>query len=432
MFAAREFDLSINASVKEGPLMLCSITAPLALRRSCLLLAVCLLVPHIAFAHSAGDDAAVQVLVEKFFDLYQKRDLDGLMGLWSEKSPDFATSRQRFQQTFAANRIQLKSVSIRKADINKDGATVRTIAEVNAEDVKTGKTVNGFGLMNRTFQFLREDGGWKVWQYVASEERLAKALLTAKTEDERKALLAADKDLVSDELVRALLSEGLRLEDRREYSAALSCYAIAWTLAEQLHYLIGIANALKSMAIVHRLQGHYVQALESYERSLKVSRELGDKKGVAIALNSIGRIHGLRGDYAQAVERLEESLKISREMDDKQGIAGVLLNIGDVHKKQGNYAQALEYFRDSLRISREIGDKRIIASALGSIGLIHKSRGNYSQALKNLQEGLKMFVERGDKRGIAIALHDVGYVHDLQGNYPQALENYQDSLRISR
>jgi CHAT domain-containing protein/tetratricopeptide (TPR) repeat protein len=420
-------------SVKEGPLMLRSITLPLplALSRACLWLAVCSFVPHIAFAQSAGDDAAVQVLVEKFFDLYQKRDLDGLMGLWSEKSPDFATSRQRFQQTFAASRIQLKNVSIRKADINKDGATVRAIAEVNAEDVKTGKTVNGFGVMNRTFQLVMEGGGWKVWKYSASEEGLAGDLLAAKTEDERKAMLAAQRELVTDELVRALLSEGRRREDRGEYSAALSAYEIAIKLAEQLHYQMSAAIALRSIGNIHYRQGNLAQALENYQGSLRIGRDTGDTRIIASALGSIGVVYKARGNYGQALKLFQESLKIFENRGEKRGIAINLHEIGFVHDLQGNYAQALEYYQASLRISREIDDKEGIAITLNNIGNIQHAQGKYDQALESYNNSLKISEEMGDKEGIAIRLNNIGeVVKDARGDYAQALEYYQKSLSI--
>ena len=196
---------------------------------SCLLLLTCSSVPQVTIAQSAADDAALRKLAEKFFDLYQKRDLEGLMALWSDKSPDLVTRRQEFQQTFAANKLQLRSLSIRKVEVNNDKATIRAVVEINAEDVKTGKAAAGFGIMNRTFHLLREGEAWKVWQYVASEQELAAALLSAKTEEERKALLEAEKELVTVELVQALLSEGRRRHIQGAYSVALD---ILWACAE--------------------------------------------------------------------------------------------------------------------------------------------------------------------------------------------------------
>src|SRR5690349_19938342 len=71
-----------------------------------LILCLAFSVPSFALAQSA-DEMALRALAEKFFAAYQQQAVDGLMSLWSEKAPDFASSQQGFQQTFAANKVEL-------------------------------------------------------------------------------------------------------------------------------------------------------------------------------------------------------------------------------------------------------------------------------------------------------------------------------------
>jgi CHAT domain-containing protein/tetratricopeptide (TPR) repeat protein len=413
--------------------MLRSITPPLriALSLSCLLFAVCSFVPHVAFAQTADDDASVRALVDRFFDLYQKRDLDGLMGLWSDKSPDFATSRQQFQQTFAANKIELRSLAFRKVEVSKEEANVRVMAEVFAEDVKTGKPAGGFGVINRTVHLVRAGEVWKLWQYLPSEEGLAAALLSAKTEEDRKAVLATDKELVTGELVRALLSEGRRLQTRGEYSAALNSYEIALSLSDQLRYPMGAANALRSVGVIQFSQADYGKALQCFEKSLKISQDRGYKLGIAYSLNNIASLYREQDRYAEALEYFQRSIKIAEELDDAQVIAGTLSNIGNVYDSQGKKASALEYYQRSLKISEELGYKRGIANAFNNIGNIHKSQSNFKQALGYYEKSLKLTQELGNKPTLEIILNNIGFVHDSQGNYAQALDYYQRSVKIS-
>src|SRR5690348_2726365 len=89
-------------------------------------LALCLacLMPLVATAQSA-DEALLRALTEKFFAAYQQKDLDGLMRLWSAKSPDLAASKQSFEQSLAAvERIELKSLTIGKLTVDGDKANV--------------------------------------------------------------------------------------------------------------------------------------------------------------------------------------------------------------------------------------------------------------------------------------------------------------------
>jgi CHAT domain-containing protein/Tfp pilus assembly protein PilF len=399
---------------------------------SCLLFLVCSNIPQVATAQSPGDDSVIRKLVEEFFGRYQKSDLDGLISLWSEKSPDVITRRHEFQQTFARTKIRLRKLTIGKTDVNKDKATIRVAVEIEAEDIKSGKAADGFGIINRTFHLLREGEVWKVWQYVASEQELATVLLAAKTDEERKGLLAAEKELVTVELVRALLSEGRRLHTQGAYSVALDSYGLALSLAESLRDLSGAANAIRGMANAHFLQGNYKQALEDYQKSLRIYEEIGDKQGIAATLNNIGNVYTSQGAYTPALEHYQKSMKIREEIGDKQGIASTLNNIGLVYFSQGHYTQALEHYQKGLKCAEEVGLKQGIASALTNIGNVRNSQGNYRQALEVYQKSLKIQEAMGDRQGIAATLGNIGLVHYLQGNYRQALERHQRSLKIKK
>src|SRR5215467_12500497 len=52
-------------------------------------------------ASQASAEPAVRAVVEKYFALYAAKDLDELIGLWSEKSPDHASLKQNLQRQFA-------------------------------------------------------------------------------------------------------------------------------------------------------------------------------------------------------------------------------------------------------------------------------------------------------------------------------------------
>src|SRR5262249_7579440 len=146
-------------------------------------------VPFPAFSQSA-DETALRNLAEKFFAVYRNSDLDSLIGLWSEKSPDLATNKQSFQQTFAVNKIELKSLKIGKINVENTKATVRVVAEISASDLKTGKAALDFGVTNRTLHCVKESGEWKLWRYALAAEDLAEALVKANNKAERAKLLA--------------------------------------------------------------------------------------------------------------------------------------------------------------------------------------------------------------------------------------------------
>jgi CHAT domain-containing protein len=378
----------------------------------------------------SADEMALGSLTERFFAAYQKQDLDALMSLWSEKSPDYAASKQSFQQSFTANKIELKGTTMGKLTLDGEKASLRVVVDLSAVEVKTGKPASGFGKLNRTLHFIKEGGVWKISRFVSSEEELATAIAAAKTDEERKALLAADKGLVTIELQKALLAQGNRFRSAGGFSQAIMISQLALTLAQELGDTTGIANSLRNIGAVYRLQGNYPQAMEYFQRSLKISEELGNKAGIAPTLGNLGNLHQVQGNYLQALEYYERYLKVAEELGNKAGIASTLSNMGNVYRLQGNYSQALEYSLRSLKISEELGNKAVITPTLGNIGLIYQSQGNYVQALEYSLRSLRLAEELGDKEGIAYTLGNIGLIYQSQGNYPQTLEHYLRSLKI--
>jgi CHAT domain-containing protein/Tfp pilus assembly protein PilF len=392
----------------------------------------CLFIAAPSFAQtSAADEASLRRLVEKYYAAYEKKDLNELLGLWSEKSPDLAAHKKSLQEVFAATRkIELKGLAVGKITLDVDKTRLRLAVEINAIDAKSGKPMEGFGKLNRTVHLVKESDEWKIWQYVPSEEELAAALVEAKTEAERKALLKTDKEFLTVALVQALLTQGRRLFIQSEYPQALTIYQLAGELADQLDDKKGKITVLRGIGNIQARQGNYTQALEFYHESLKLAEKNDDKDGISSALINIGLVHQLQGNYTQASECLQRSLKIAEEMGDQSGVGFSLNNLGTLHHRQGNYSQALEYYQKSLKFAEQIGDKDVISSTLNNIGIVHQLQGNYLRALEYYQRGLKIAEQIEGKHEISISLINIGIVHQLQGNYSQALEYLQKSLKI--
>jgi CHAT domain-containing protein/Tfp pilus assembly protein PilF len=421
---------------------------------------------------SPQDEASLRRFIEKYFTAYEKRDLNELIAMWSEKSPNVASNKKTLQELFSATqKIEIKALNISAIAMDKDKVRIRLSVELNALDSKTGENLKGAGKLNRTLHLVKESEEWKIWQNLSSEEELAAALVEAKTGVERKQLLESDKQLVTTALLQILLTEGRRLYVQGNSTHALAIYQLSEELANQLDdkkstinalrgigniYLrqsnyfqameyfqkglkiaeeigdkIGINNTLTNIGIVLRYQSQSTQAMEYFQRSLKIAEEIGDKAGASNALINIGLVHQLQGNYARTLEFYQKSLKLKEEIGDKPGIGGTLNNIGLVYRYQGNYRQAIDYFQRSLKIAEETRNKIGISSALGNIGGIQQSQGNYAQALEYFHRCLTIMEEIGDKSGIGGTLNNIGLVYRYQGNYRQAMEYYQKGLKIA-
>ena len=332
-----------------------------------LMMVTCLVVcfPLVRLAQST-DEASLTGIVKSFFDAYQKEDIEGIKKLWSEKSPEATSSRESFQQTFtASDDIEVKSIAIGKMGMEGEKATLRVVAEMSAVDAKTGNAARGFGKQNLTFHFVKEGGNWKLWRYVKSEEELAVSIVAAKSEEERKALLETEKDLITVELHRSLSRQAEFLSDEGDYEKAITVFQLAQKIAEQLDDKLGIAFTLRGIAVINFRKGSYTLAVDYYQRSMKIAAPLGGNA----ALDTLKNHPLSQSNYVERLDYYQKSLKIAELLGDKATIAATLNSIGLYHRLLGHYAQALDDYHKSLKIAEAIGDKWMIHSLLKESGL---------------------------------------------------------------
>ena len=371
----------------------------------------------------------VRAVVEKYFALYTAEDLDGVMRLWSEKSPDYASIKQSLQGQFATEDFSFDHPVITRVEVGIDKASLRAVTNLTAINLKSKQ--NRERRMVHNMAFAREGGQWKVWRSALAEDDLAEALTRAEREAERAALLAAEKDLATVELVRALSGQGDRFAKRGENPRALKAYSVAHSLAEQLGDRREIAHTLHNLGHIHRVQGNFAPAMEYFQKALAINEALGEQAGIGRALIGIGLVHWLQGNFTQALEHYRKSLTIFEARNDGTAVATLLNNIGNIHRYRGDYAQALEYYAKSLKIRQELNDSFGVLSSLGNIGVVYGAQGNYAKALDYYRKSLAMSEAQGDKEGVAITLGNIGVLHRKQGDYAQALEHYRKSLAVS-
>jgi CHAT domain-containing protein len=372
----------------------------------------------------------VRHVVGQFFAAFQKKDLPGVMALWSEKSPELAAGRQSIQQAFARYRtIEVKNLSLNKITVESNKATVQLSGELNVVLAQTGASATQLPL-NWTIDLAQDAGAWKILKYVTREDELAETLSTLATPEERAARLHAAPELATPELVFALNKQARILLARSRQSEAVMLSDLALDLAQRLNDKRGMFLALRVKGSVARVRGDNKQAMEYFDQCLKLAEELNDKTIIGDALNSIAIVYALRSDYPKALELFQRNLQIKEELGSKLDIAIELLNIGNIYVYQGDRFRALEHYQRGLKLAQEVGDKSNLSATLNSIGNLYYSQHSYAQALDYFQQSLRIKQEIGDKVGVARALNNIGFVYSVQGQYEQALDYLQQSVKL--
>ncbi len=260
---------------------------------------------------------------------------------------------------------------------------------------------------------------------------LAAKLLSAKTENDQKALLEAKPELITVELVQVLRKHAENFTQRRELSQALIALQLTRSIAERIGDEQNVAFAVVNLGVNYYSRGEYQQAFELFELALSKEAVKRDPAITARTLNNIGMLKRIFGDNAAALDYVQRGHRLAEQVGDKKLLSSTLTNLGIIQREQGDYARALEYLEKSLTLSEALGDKVTISLALNTIGAIHGSQGNQSQALEYFQRALKLGQATDNKPFIANALNNVGTTYHKQRDYARAFEYYQQSLALS-
>jgi CHAT domain-containing protein len=380
-------------------------------------------------ASASSEENGLRTVVEKYFVACSKKDLAGVVALWSDKAPDLETYKQSLQRQFDNEELNHGSPAITRVKVEKERAGLQATIAQTSINLKSRRQSDRRLIVN--FDLVKEAGAWKVWRCAPAAEDLAGALVKMDSQTERVKMLEQEKELATVELGQALLIQVDGLFDQRLFARAAETCELTLRLAEQLGENSLKVTALRTRGRVDETRGNYPQAMEWYQQSLKIAEEIDDGLGMARALNNIGNVHDAQGNYTEAARRYQQSFKIGEDLGDQTVMARALNNLGNIYEQWGDYTLALEHYQKSLKIKAETCDQLGIATTLNNIGNVHVSQGDYAQALELLQQSLKIAGELGDSEGVARALTNLGNVHLRQGNYAQAFVLYQRSLKIA-
>ena len=258
----------------------------------------------------------------------------------------------------------------------------------------------------------------------------ARTLLSAKTENEQKAMLEAEPKLVTRELIGEIKKQVDTCTQKGELTQAHAALRLMQTIAEKISDEATVASAVNRIGHIHWARGEYQRALDMFVKQLSMDVTKRDKAMMARALINTGSMKNFLGDSAGALEDMLQALKFSEEVNDKSLVSISLNNLGTIHGSQGDHAQALEYFQRTLKLGQSSNDKSLIASALTNIGTTYHAQREHKLALEYYRQSLVLREELNDKRMAALTLNNIGVLHREQGDYKQALDYYQQSLAL--
>jgi CHAT domain-containing protein/Tfp pilus assembly protein PilF len=404
--------------------------------------------PPLSLSLAQSNDAeAIRSLVGRLFESYQQKDFDRLLSFWSEKSPFMAENKKALRGEFAAyEKVVVRNFDILRIKIDDDKAIMRVVADMALTRARMVKTTERIERKNRTIELVKEGGIWKAWKFIASEEELAVAIVAAKTEEERKALMEQEPELITSDLAAALIRQnGYEVARQMGYRNALAINQLASKLAEQTGDQSVKAAVLNNAGIIYGWIGtpevSLELALKYLRESLNIAEECGSKDVMARSLLNSAMISHYLGESSSATEYYQKSLELIEEEGNQDRIIQVLNNLGSVYQERANYAKAMELLLRCLKMAEsrlESGaDWRRLSNALERIGGVFTLQANFEQALAYNQRAVEaadraiMLGHPNAKLIKATALANIGVAYRQQWNHSLAMDYFQKSLKLA-
>ena len=205
----------------------------------------------------------------------------------------------------------------------------------------------------------------------------------------------------------------------------------ALELSERTGLPSAVAQNLRNIGMVYRVQGNYDKALSYYLQALKKFEQLDDEYNVAITNSKIGIIYYYHSNYDYTIKYYNKALQYFVKIDQKFAVAASLINIGLIYFEQAQYENALKNYEEALVVGEELKDSILIGGALSNIGSVYQQLKEYKLAQRYQEQAADIYRRTGNSSDLAAALTSLGSIYTSYGDHNRALEYLDESQSLS-
>jgi tetratricopeptide (TPR) repeat protein len=180
-------------------------------------------------------------------------------------------------------------------------------------------------------------------------------------------------------LVRLRIGQYLHATSR--FFSALSMIEGTLDWMRQVQDQRGQADALESLANLHKDLGDDDQARDHLKAALALRVQLKDATGEAGVLVDMAENYLRRSKPVAAKEALNKARRIYKKRKHQQGLASVIMGLGRIELERGNSQAAEKTFKEAGRIARGVGDAALEADIYALIGVCRRDRDRIREAL---------------------------------------------------
>lgn len=248
--------------------------------------------------------------------------------------------------------------------------------------------------------------------------------------------LGPDHPAVAQPLKR--LADLYRLEGNLEQAALL--YQQAMHILEQAHgpEHPDVAQPIYGLAVLRQLQGNFEQAESLYQRALHILEQAHDAEHPAVAqlLEGLGFLYRAQGRYEQAESLYRQAMQIWEQTHGSvhPDVARSLNGLAVIYAMQGKFEQAEPLCWRALHIwEQTLGpDHPDVATPLNNLANICGEQGKFEQAEPLWWRALHIWeqTQGPEHPNLALPLNNLADLYRDQGKFEQAEPLYQRALRV--
>lgn len=404
-----------------------------------------LLIPHATRAAGQGEgEAALRALAAQYYDAISREDLTAIRALWSEKSPHNWARDDRLAVIFLAyDGIEAQSREFGEFSMSGGEASLRVKIVYRATNVKTKAATTALFVADRTIEWRREEGQWRVWREGSPAlVTLSEAVIKAAADASPRALLDARAEMQTVELWEDVNYRNLALYRDDQLSPAVTVYGLLAELAARLGYPQGQFRALTSLGLTHSQLGNLVLTLDSYQQALQLGEDLREVANVARLHNNLGTFYQVQGDLDLALLHCARSVEMMRSVkeihENGRWYATALNSLGVTYRLMGRNEDALRAHQEALAEARSAAARgasyadAVVAATLTRIGAIHLDVGRYTEARAALEQSMRLREQLETASGMAETASYLALLEAHTGRLPRAIEYAEPSVSLAR
>lgn len=220
--------------------------------------------------------------------------------------------------------------------------------------------------------------------------------------------------------------------DLNEYDQAMAYLNKALSIRKRLGDEMGEAAIYNKFGIIYQEKFQLKEALDYNYKALRIYEKYNHKFYLSYVLNNIGILHFNLREYDKAVEMHQKALALRKEMNDQYGIAASYGNLANVYYESKDTTRAIENWKFAIENFRALNKPEELAVQLNNYGGLLVVRGEYKKAIPLLQEAYELRKQLNDRKAISSVLISLGEAQMMQGKYTDARRSLNEALTISR